>query len=210
MQRNYFVRAVILLSACFTACGSIPSTHYYMLEWKQETPALSDSSQTPPLLSIGVQSFFIDPPYDQDRIVFRAAPDSPESGFYAYHRWAAPLSRMLPRMVADGLRTTAGIASVEPVFPGRDYPAILEGRLVSLVEVDTDQGHEARVRLALTLRLSNGSSIWSTTLEGKAVTRTSDVKSVVEKMNSVLTEVIRSARGQLAAALKRWQNESRD
>lgn len=211
MQRNHLVRAVILLlSAGFTACGSIPSTHYYLLEWKQEMPAPSESSQTPPLLSIGVQSFFIDPPYDQDRIVFRAAPDTPESGFYAYHRWAAPLSRMLPRMVADGLKPTAGIASIEPVFPGRDYQAILEGRLVSLVEVDTEQGHEARVRLALTLRLPDGSPLWSISLEGKAVTRTSQVKSVVEKMNSVLTEVISEARGQLAAALKRWQDESRD
>ena len=28
--------------------------------------------------------------------MYRVGEDSPEVGFYAYHRWAAPLSRMLP------------------------------------------------------------------------------------------------------------------
>ena len=102
------------------------------------------------------------------------------------------------------------VASVVRGMSDRLQRAVADLWDVSLVEVDTEQGHEARVRLALTLRLPDGSPIWSISLEGKAVTRTSQVKSVVEKMNSALTEVISSARGQLAAALKRWQDESRD
>ena len=72
------------------SCGGAPRTHYFVLS----TAAVSvDASGTG---SIGVAPFRVAPPYDGDRIVYRFGEHGPEVGFYPYHLWAAPLSRMLP------------------------------------------------------------------------------------------------------------------
>ena len=81
-----------------------------------------------------VEAFLVDPPYDQDRLVYRVGRNTPEVGFYDYHRWAAPLSRMLPKVVADSFGTVRGVASIEPTVTPSPTVAIplattLTGRL---------------------------------------------------------------------------------
>ena len=70
-------------------CKAMPTTHYYILE-----PRAGSSDDAGAGVAVGVLPFEVDPPYDQDRIVYRIGADSPKVGFYEYHRWAAPLSRM--------------------------------------------------------------------------------------------------------------------
>jgi uncharacterized lipoprotein YmbA len=188
-------RSVLLLvnAIVLTACGGIPPTHYYMLEWNSgEIDPRSTADRAG--ITIGVEVFRVEPPFDQDRIVYRADPESPEYGFYAYHRWAAPISRMLPRLTADGLAGMKGVAGIGPVLPGGQYDALLAGTVLTLVEVDTVEGHEARVRLRLDLRRSSGEALWGETMEQMVITRTASVEAVVEEMNTALSDLIRQAR----------------
>ncbi len=196
MKRSVILMATIL----FSACAGIPPTHYYMLEWdsgrKDPGPAADPSG-----ITVGIEVFEVEPPYDQDRIVYRADPESPERGFYAYHRWAAPISRMLPRLTADGLSGMPGVSVITPIVAGDHYDALLAGTVLTLVEVDTPAGHEAHVRLRLVLRRPTGEAIWDETMDRVVITRTASVEAVVEGMNAALSDLIRQARPGIEAAI---------
>ena len=200
MRKTTVPLSLFLLLATLSACGGIPTIHYYLLEW-EPAGSPSPSPSSPDGIVLGVERFSVEPPFDQDRIVYRADPGVPEFGFYAYHRWVAPVSRMLPQMLTQGLRTLPGVASIEPVTAGVEYDAVLDGNLLTLLEIDAADGHVAQVRLTLTLRRPDGEILWRETLEGRAVTRTSRVESVVERMNAALREVITRARAPIASAL---------
>ncbi len=189
----------IAVVVAVTGCGgSVPQVHHYVLE-----PSAVAANPTPhgDGLRVGVRPFNVDPPYDQDRIVYRVDENGPEVGFYAYHRWAAPISRMLPVLVADELRGTPGISTIEPWSVDGVYTSFLEGRVLTIEEVDGPDGFAARVRLDLTLREPTGDVVWSGRLEGRSVTTTEDVAAVVEQMRVALAEAVASGRDDLVAAL---------
>ncbi len=190
---------ILLLFSVGSGCTTIPKTHYYLLELVKETTLHAEGSN--PGIEVEVKNFLVDPPYDQDRIVYRMGSGSAEVGFYAYHRWAVPLSHMLPKLVADSFSETPGITSIVPSIPGRPYSAILDGRLLSLEEIDTPEGHQVRVQMILTLRLRDESVIWSEALNGEAMTETSTVGAVVEKMREALAVLLAKSRESLASAL---------
>ncbi len=196
MKRSIIIMATILCSAC----AGIPPTHYYMLEY--ESAGMNPGPVANPSgIKVGIEVFEVEPPYDQDRIVYRADPESPECGFYAYHRWAAPISRMLPRLTADGLSGMSGVSVIAPIVAGGHYDALLAGMVLTLVEVDTPAGHEAHVRLRLELRRPTGEAIWDETMDRVVITRTASVEAVVERMNAALSDLIRQARPGIEAAI---------
>lgn len=193
------VLAIFLVIALGGCGGRVPSTHYYVLEpqdvFRPEAAAAVLEGWT-----VGIETFRVDPPYDQDRIVYRVGENSPEVGFYAYHRWAAPLARMLPRVVAGALGGVAGTKSIEPLAPERSYDAYLSGRVLAFEEVDTSEGHRVRVRLALRLS-AHDEEIWSDTVTGQAALSSDDVGDVVIEMRSALADALRGARHEMQVAL---------
>ncbi len=178
-------------------CGTLPQTRYYVLE----PQCVSSDEASRSGVTIGVETFQVEPVYDQDRIVYRIGEETTEVGFYAYHRWAAPLSRMLPGVVAAGLAGVGGVERIEPVTEGRDYDAYLRGRVLAFEEIDTPQGERIRVRLALTLRTGDGRELWVEMLNREAALSTGDVHGVVERMRSALEEGLRASRPSLERAL---------
>ena len=99
------------LAVALSGCGGPPATHYYLLEVTPKVEARSTAAERG--VTVGVRSFQVDPPYDQDRIVYRVGADSPEVGFYEYHRWAAPLSHMLPRLVCAAYGDVEGVGRIQ-------------------------------------------------------------------------------------------------
>ena len=178
--------AAVALSGC---AGRLPTTHYYVLEPSNVTA----TSPRHPGLSIGVRTFRVDPPYDQDRIVYRVGQDSAEVSFYAYHRWAAPLARMLPRVVAVAFADMPGTKSIEPAVSGRSYDAYLDGRVLAFEEIDTAEGQRVRVQLHLSLRVNDEDEVWSQTVTGHDSISTKDVGQIVESLRSALDAALRSA-----------------
>ncbi len=180
-------------------CRSIPATRYYVLEPPAIGGAPGQGLQSG--LAIGVQEFVVDPPYDQDQLVYRTGEDSSEVGFYAYHRWAAPLGRLLPVAVARALTEIPGIASIQPMTPNGEYDAILTGRLFHLDEVDEPQGQRVRIRLELELSGADGTALWSQIVAAENNGRAAEVPEVVERMTAALGRALEQARDGLAAAL---------
>ena len=191
--------SLALLLALVTGCASVPLTHYYVLE-PQDRPAESFTHRAG--LTIGVETFEVDPPYDQDRIVYRVGDNSAEVGFYPYHRWAAPLARMLPRVVASGLKGISGALSVEPAASGRDYEASLRGRLLVFEEIDTKQGQRVRMRVELRLIRDDGTEIWSRLLAREVTVSSDAVAGIVTGLSAALSEAVYESRSDLERALE--------
>jgi uncharacterized lipoprotein YmbA len=187
------VALALLLGSC---AGKLPPTHYYTLQ-----PAAGAVAAAQEGSRVGVDTLVVDPPYDQDRLVYRESASATEVGFYNYHRWAAPLSRMLAVSLAAGLEGTPGIAAIEPTQPGTDYDSRLRGRVVALEEVDSPAGAEARIVLDLTLVSADGTELWSSTLTATAggpVASGADAMGLVQR---AFADLARQARGELATAL---------
>jgi len=190
---------LVLSALLLCSCAEIPQTHYYVLEWPQDLAVGSNRSDG---LVVAVEPFGIDAPYDQDRIVYRIGEDSPEVRFYAYHRWAVPLSRRLPQLVAERLSGTDGIASIAPAVPGGDYTARISGRLVALEELDVPAGQRVRVELTLVLHLADGNEIWSGSFRGGSDPGPHDIDGVVRQMAGVIGQALDEAREELERELR--------
>ena len=188
-----------MLVAGLVGCGGPPATHYYLLEVTPRAESASTAADRG--LTVGVRSFQVDPPYDQDRIVYRVRDRSAEVGFYAYHRWATPLSRMLPKAVATGLDDTEGVRLIEPVVNGRNYDAYVVGRVLAIEEVDHDGGQDVVLRIELGLRAADGTESWSEVLTAEDTIDTREVGDIVEQMNRALGRAIEDVRGEFGRAV---------
>ena len=194
----------LVAGACLLgiSCAKQPPTHYYLLE--AAVPAIAQMRQAG--ITIGVRSLAVDTPYDEAAIVYRVGPDSPEVGFYAYHEWASPLSRMLPRLISDALAGTPGVASIEPAAPGESYDALMEGRLIALEEVDLEGKQQVQLRMNLRLT-TDDSEIWSETLHARGSTTTDQVAGIVGLMNQVILNAVDELREDFAAAIALQQRD---
>jgi uncharacterized lipoprotein YmbA len=201
----------IALLGAASGCAKRPPTHYYVLQAVHEESATSPVVAGGAGLRVGVSTFQIDPPYDQDRIVYRIGTDSPEIGYYVYHRWAVPLSRMLPMLVAESFSGVDGVPSIEPVSPGATYDAYLGGRCVALEEVDTGDGPRVHARIRLELRLADGSVVWIRDVAvDEEASSAGEVFDVVERMRTALRQGLEDAANDLGHSLPEFERTRTD
>jgi uncharacterized lipoprotein YmbA len=196
-----------LLLATLAACAHVPATHYYVLQSRQKdagSPGMPDAGTRP---VIGVEHFEVDPPYDQDRIIYRIGEDSSEIGYYDYHRWAAPLSRMLPGIVASALGDSTSALVLEPAATKRDYDAILDGRVRAFEEIDTPSGPQVEIRIELILRTRDGAPLWARTVGGRRALQTKSVGDLVSLMRSLLEDSLQQTVAGLVTALRQHDDE---
>ena len=191
---------VSLAVSLFGACSSAPTTHYYVLAPTRPAPEAAAPTNGSAGLTIGVEPFTVDPPYDRDQLVYRLGVDSVEVGFYSYHRWAAPLGDLVAVSMAEGLRGTPGIYRVEPVTSGGDYSARLRGRVVYLEEIDIPGEQRARIGLELRLLDREGQVLWSGEVEGSATGSNETVAGIVEQLYQAFDQALAQARVELAQA----------
>jgi uncharacterized lipoprotein YmbA len=170
--------------------------NYYVLE-----PRSGAAEDAPDGVRVGVLPFEVDPPYDQDRIVYRVGADSPKVGFYEYHRWAAPLSRMLPRIASAAFRDVEGLGRIEPVSSEQRYDVRLSGRVIALEEVDVAGGQHARIDLVLTLIGSDGSTLWSAAASETSDSSADTVEELVAQTRAVAERIFAAQREGFARAL---------
>jgi uncharacterized lipoprotein YmbA len=195
--------AFIVLCGLLAGCtGGLPTTHYYVLRPPAEAQAAVRVATAEHGLVVGVEAFAVDPPYDQDRIVYRRGQDSSEVGFYAYHRWASPLGRLVSVALAERFRGTPGIDAIEPATSSGDYSARLRGRVLYVEEVDSEDGQQARVGLDLELWHRDGQALWAQTVSGTASGRAESGDEVVLLLRQAFDHALDTARQDLATALK--------
>lgn len=190
--------ALFLLAGLAFACKSVPPSHLYVVTTPDAALPVGDSSGEG--VHLGVSPFQVDSPYDGDQLVYRIGRDSPEVGYYAQHRWAAPLRDQLPLMVAAAFTDLPGIASISPIGVGRDYDAELVGRLLYLEELDLPGEQTARVGLELALVDREENRLWSQTVSSEVGGQADEVGQIVRSMRQALEEALRQARPGLAEA----------
>jgi uncharacterized lipoprotein YmbA len=190
----------LALPLLLSACRSAPTTRYYVLAPTRAAVVTAPPAEEAAGLRVGVEPFTVDPPYDRDQLVYRLGADSVEVGFYAYHRWAAPLSELVAVAMADGLRGVPGIELIEPWTSAGDYTALLHGRLVYLEEIDLPGQQEARVRMELRLTDPDGSILWSAEVSGSASGQSETVEQIVEQLYAAFDQALDEARRSLSQA----------
>jgi uncharacterized lipoprotein YmbA len=198
MSRRLVLPGLCLALALAGCAGQAPPTHYYTLV--PESPA-EPTGREGGGLSIGVERLVVDPPYDQERLVYREAAGSAEIGFYNYHRWAAPLSRMLAVSLAARLGGTPGVGAIEPTRAGAEYTARLRGRVVAWEEVDLAGGAEARLVLDLALVEPNGDELWTATLTATSSGPVASGADAMDLVQRAFADLVGQVREGLAAAL---------
>lgn len=201
-----FCAMALLGLAAGCSGGPVAETRYYTLRPPTGNEAGVATEETTAAtggegLAVGVESIVVDPPYDQDRLVFRAGAQSVEVGFYNYHRWASPLSQLTATALAEGLRGTPGIATIEPAASGTTYGARLGGRLIYLEEVDRSGAQEVRVALDLELRDPTGRVIWSERLIESSTVDVESVPEIVREAQVLFARLLERAGSEIAAAL---------
>lgn len=194
--------AFVTLAALVVACGSVPATHYYVLAPPLSEDAASSAPDGDSGIRVGVETFAVDPPYDQDRLVYRVGRDSAEVGFYNHHRWSAPPGRLVATALAAGLVGTPGIAEVEPARAAGRYTHLLAGRVVSLEEIDLPGRQVARIQLDVKLLdAGDGSVVWTRFVTAEEDGRAEDAADVIRQMQAAFAAAVAAIREGLAAVL---------
>jgi uncharacterized lipoprotein YmbA len=175
---------VVLWTVAFSGCGSGLPIRYYTLDVAAQAKSASVGD---PTLRIGVGSFSIEPPYDQDRIAYRPPGVGHEIAFYHYHRWAVPLSRSVQSGLADALDALDGVHA-ELARPDVTYDAVVVGRLWRLEEIDEASG---AVRVVLELEAGSADHTERQSLVIHAPVATKTVDAVVAAFAEALREAAR-------------------
>lgn len=211
--RRMGILSLALLSPLLVlGCGSVPTTHYYVLALSPsgemnsglEGPSLEGTSLGG--TSLGVETFSVDPPYDQDRLVYRVCSGegrcSGEVGFYNHHRWAASPGRLVQTALVAGLRGTPGINAVEPTSANGSYSLLLAGRVIALEEVDLPGRQLARIKVDLKILDMDAKTVVrsryvTVTAEGQA----QEVTDIIRLMQGAFSKLVAEVRGELQGAI---------
>ncbi|MEM6792771.1 MAG: ABC-type transport auxiliary lipoprotein family protein [Acidobacteriota bacterium] len=203
----------LLMAALAAGCGSAPPTRYYLLaspsvaagaaaETATRSAEGASEERTAAGLRLGVETFAVDPPYDQNRVVFRIGEGSGEVGFYEQHRWAAPPGRLVATALASGLRGLEGLSEVEPATVTGRYDLVLTGRVICLEEIDLPDRQLARLQLDLKLyRLSDETLLWSRLLSAETAGEAADASDIMRQMQTAFEQLLGELRGELARAV---------
>lgn len=186
---------LLLVMLFLAGCKStLPATHYYVL-----TP-LAEAGGGEGAFDLEVQTFLVDPPYDRDAVVYRLGNETGEVGFYAYHRWASPLGRLVAVALTEGLRGTPGLGRVEPSGgQGAERPShVLRGRVVQAGEVDRPGGVEARFELDVQLlEITAGGreeTVWTHRVSGSSEGAPASVGEFMELLQGAFDAAVREVR----------------
>ena len=189
---------IILLFVLLVACGSVPDTHYYSLSY----PPV-DSSTTPPKLNkiVGVKKFIADPPYDQDRLVYR---DSPyEIKFYNYRRWICSPREMLTENAVLHLRASGLFAGVAHAHNSQSFDYLLGGRVLQFEEWDETNRWQARVKLWLELQsTSSRKVVWQGYVESQVPVDEKQPLNVVKALSRAADDCFKQLVGKLSENLE--------
>ncbi|HZS51388.1 MAG TPA: PqiC family protein [Bryobacterales bacterium] len=172
----YLTSGLMVLAA---ACGgSIPKTHYYVLNLPPPAPRAGDPS---PYTAV-VMPVRAPEQLEQDRIVY--SPSPVEIEFYEYHRWAQRPAETLTNAIAERLRAARLFSNVI-VFDGRtkgDY--LIRSRLNRLEEVDSENGVAVTVELAAdAVEAKNNRVVWTSSASHTGPVTSGDVRAVVTEMS---------------------------
>ena len=131
---------VALLVACLAGCGAPPKERYYAL-------SMTDIANAPTAAAFGVAvgPVIVPEMVDRPQLVLRVATNRMELS--ELNRWAEPLKRALPRVIAGSIAQGAPAARV--YLPGTDAVSPADYRVrIEIERFDSELGKGATVEAA--------------------------------------------------------------
>lgn len=190
--------AALLLLALASCGGKVPPTRHYTLEIPLSNPARAANSFP---VTVAVVRFQAPRPLQQDRVVFRPAPNQVD--FYDYHRWADSPPDLVTNNLVRHLKESGMFRSVVTTA-GAPADYFLRGTVESLEEVDSGESVSARVALSAELIDARTRQIvWSGRGSHEAPVQERSVEGIVRVLNEGLRHSIEQLSGGLASFFQR-------
>ncbi len=207
MKRLSWWRLATTALLLATACSAVPEIRYFDLTQSATSSAVNGDVEDPKISAApsksphwAVAELAVDPPYDQDRLVYRQTATSSEVGFYEFTRWAAPLGQILQRELVRRLDEPQDFAYVEAMEMGHLYHRVLRGRVLQAEEVDQGDGSiTARLRLDLELEDGDGGLCWRGEIAGQASGHAKDGAEVMALFQRAADHLLGEVERQLTA-----------
>lgn len=173
-----------------SGCASVPPTHYYTFRPVSESARETLSPRYP--ISIGVETCEADPPYQQDRIVFRKSPY--EVNFYEYHRWLRPPAEFVTEQVRKLLRTSGLFQQVQAYTFDSTPDYLLRGRILLFDQWYNGKGSSVQIGIHYQfMALAQEHILWSDIIETTATVPTLDIVETIKGFESAVQENISHA-----------------
>jgi ABC-type uncharacterized transport system auxiliary subunit len=175
---------VIALLAAAGCGGKVPATHYYLLDYNLPPPTAADSAQAQIAIALGIEPFSTQPVYRDRRIAYRVSEH--EVVYYPYRYWAAAPGDLVAEQLADHIRRSRVVSSVEVAPYGRPPDWVISGHVAKFEQL------QAMARLDLTVRLESvktGELFWEDTIAAQKPIKGNDADEIARAMSQAMMEV---------------------
>ena len=198
----------LLTSLVIGGCSlthSKQEVQYYALALPPRASA--PSSPAPVQASLVVRPFTAQPPYNRDRMVYRASPY--EFDFYHYHRWVTKPADMLTTLTRRTLQQSGLFTTVYPT-PDAQADLRLGGVVRQHEEVDQAQSWQAVLSIEVWLsRSQEPAPFWFQSYSATRLAAKRNPAAVAEAMSQNLQDILARLTHDLASVLSTQTQPSR-
>jgi ABC-type uncharacterized transport system auxiliary subunit len=171
-------------------CASVPPTHYYTFQ-PQIGSSTSPAAPTYPV-TLGVEAYEAETPYQQERIVFRTSPY--EVNFYEYHRWLRPPTDLVTEQAQKLLQSSGLFQRVRPYTYESEPDYVIRGRI--LLFDQWYNGTSSSIQVGIQYQLLDvvpEQVIWSDVIETTVSVPTLDIVDTVKGFETAVHQNIEQA-----------------
>ena len=178
----------LLMAACVLGCNTTtPEAHYYALP---AVTAVAGPAATA-TATLAVETFDVDRPYDDDRMVYRTTPYRLD--YYAYDEWSAPPGELVAGFFAEAASHSGRFRAVVR-DGGTTATVTLAGRIVALEEIDQNGTlGVAHVAIELVARDRASHPIWRQRFDEREPMATRDADGLARAAATVMQRIASTA-----------------
>ena len=182
-----------------TGCASVPPTHYYTFQ--PQIGLSSDVASSTYPLTIGVEVYEAEIPYQQEKIVFRTSPY--EVNFYEYHRWLRSPTDLVTEQVQQLLAASGLFRRVQSYTYESEPDYVIRGRILLFDQWYTGASSSVQVGIQHQLiQFTPEQVIWSDIIEATVSVATLDIVETVKGFESAVQKNILQAIAAMEKALE--------
>ncbi|MFQ5707458.1 MAG: ABC-type transport auxiliary lipoprotein family protein [bacterium] len=188
MKKNVLNTCLSVAALLFAACGGVPQTFYYRIDYEVQNSKVGDAALP---VTLGVTQFDADVLYQGDRLVYRNSPY--EVQFYNYRRWIAPPRRIVTEKILKQFQASGLFQRVVRTPSSFKVDYVLSGRIRAFEEWDEAVAWYGIVTLDLQLKsASTHSIVWEQEYTQKTKAAQKDPLEIVRAISTSLRKVVQS------------------
>lgn len=177
------------------ACGKVPETHYFTLEWQQ----LSEPTAGDAVLL--VQRFDATPLLKNDEMMYKTS--AYEIKYDNYRRWVMSPGVLLSHKTADYFSGTGLFKQVVVDTPSDAITHVLSGHVTHFEEIDFGGQHNVHISVNFELKdLENKSTVVTTTISKQVDVTGNSAEAIVQAMSTATKSVLDDLNSQIVATMQ--------